>query len=260
MIFVLSPSKSVTEKPTPLSITETPLLFEQQAMQLVIALHRQPLSQLRNTLQVSENIAKLNYLRYTKWQQTATKPALWLYSGDVYNGIDAFSLTEDDVQFAQEHVLIVSGMYGLVRPTDGIKPYRLEMKLPFAGEWGNNLYQAWCDKIANFIDKQNEKYVVLAASNEYAKAVTQKLPKHIKTITPKFKQEAADGLKEKGLFSKYARGRLVRYAIDNRIQDPEALKSYDIDGFKFAPDLSTESEYVYIVPKDFTLKGRFTKQ
>lgn len=259
MLIILSPSKSVTVKKPPLKIASTDILFPEQAKELVTSLKKLPLHRLAETLQVSDALAKLNYNRYQQWTSTETTPALWLYSGDVYNGLDAFTMSKSDVTFAQKNLLIVSGLYGLVRPLDAIKPYRLEMKLTYAGKWGESLYGAWTDHIASYIENSGEQTILLCASKEYAKAVTNKLANTIRILTPRFMQETDNGLQEKGLFAKYARGALARFVIDNKLTSIHGLQKYSQDGFSYSSDLSTETELVYIIPKDFSLKGRFTQ-
>ena len=215
---------------------------------------------LQEELQVSKPLAELNYQRYQNWNKLKPKPAFWLYSGDVYNGLDAFSIDNNSADFAQNHVAIISGLYGILRPFDSIKPYRLEMKLPVKGPWGENLYAAWANKISEYLASLKEDTVLMCASKEYAKAVTSRLPDDVTVVTPRFMQETDNGLKEKGLFAKYARGAMARWVIDNRLESLNGLQNYTQDGFLYSSELSSESEYVYIVPKDFSLKGRFTKQ
>jgi cytoplasmic iron level regulating protein YaaA (DUF328/UPF0246 family) len=260
MLTLLSPSKSVTAKKPPLDMPQTALLFPQQMTTLVNSLSKLSKNKLQNELAVSGTLAELNYQRYKNWDKTDAQAAIWLYSGDVYNGLDAFSIKSTDIAYAQEHLAIISGLYGLVRPLDGIKPYRLEMRLKYSGPWGKDLYQAWSQKIADYIIQTNETIIVNCASKEYAKAATEKLPKDIKVITPRFMQETDDGLKEKGLFAKYARGKLARFIIDNKLQTPIELHDYCEDGFTYSPGLSSDQELVYIVPKDFSLMGRFKQK
>jgi len=259
MLTLLSPSKSVTNKELPIGIQSSDVLFPKTTKQLVTHLKKLSKKELQNELEVSKSLAELNFQRYLEWDRTDTRPALWLYSGDVYNGLDAFSMSKADVEYAQNHVAIVSGLFGLVRPLDGIRPYRLEMRLSYSGEWGDTLYDAWSQKITDYIEKSGETTILMCASKEYAKVVTKKLPKSINIVTPRFLQETDDGLKEKGLFAKYARGALARYLIDNKIESVTALQKYKEDGFIYSKNLSTAKELVYIVPKDFTLKGRFTQ-
>ena len=260
MIVIISPSKSVTDKQPSYTIDYTEPMFPDITRVLVKSLGSQSVQQLSKTLNISKTLATLNHSRYRQWQSTEKKSAMWLYSGDVYNGLDSFTMSKKSIAYAQNNLLIVSGLYGLVRPLDGIRPYRLEMKLPISGIWGNNLYEAWSKHIAHHLTSTQTDTILICASKEYAKVVTRELPKHIRRITPRFMQETNEGLKEKGLFAKYARGALARYAIDNEIESIEQLYSYNKDGFRYSDTASSQDELVYIVPPDFTLKGRFTKQ
>jgi len=260
MLVLLSPSKSITDKATPLSITATDPLFSGQTNKLVKDLQKQSVHELKKTLHVSDSLAELNHERFQNWTSMNRKPALWLYSGDVYNGLDAFSMNKSDVSFAQKHVAILSGLYGLVRPLDAIRPYRLEMKLNYSGTWGDTLYSAWSERLANYIQQSGNTTVLMCASKEYAKAATKDLPASIRVITPRFMQETKDGLKEKGLFAKYARGALARFVIDNKLSDLNGIQNYKKDGFTYNKDLSTDDELVFLVPEGFSLKGRFTQK
>jgi cytoplasmic iron level regulating protein YaaA (DUF328/UPF0246 family) len=244
----------------PSDIKMSPPLFSEKTEALVSILQRQSKLRLQKTLQVSAAIAKLNYERYQSWRSSEKRAALWMYSGDVYNGLDAYSLPSKQKNYAQENVVIISGLYGLLRPLDAIQPYRLEMKLPIKIGRTSTLYAYWQNEIKEYFEKKKTNTILLCASKEYAKAVTGSLPASTKTITPRFMQETSRGLVEKGLFAKYARGALARYAIENEINKPSALKKYNKDGFTFSENLSTEQEYVYIIPNDFTLKGRFIKR
>ncbi len=260
MLTLLSPSKSVTEHPLPFKIDETSILFDEITEVLIKEIRSFTKKKLADELQISDSLADLNYRRYQEWDDTKTKPALWLYSGDVYNGLGAFTLNSDDAAFAQNKLLILSGLYGLVRPFDGIKPYRLEMKIKLKTKLGSDLYKTWSAKLVEHIISSGEKTILLCASSEYAKAISPELPSHVRVVTPRFMQETDDGLKEKGLFAKYARGSLARFVIDNRLDSINGLQNYAVDGFKYSKELSTDNELVYIVPKDFTLKGRFVKK
>jgi len=260
MLTLLSPSKSVTDKKIPLNISPTNALFPDTTDQLAKSLQKLSKKQLRSSLEISEQLADLNYKRYKAWESTEEKSAFWLYSGDVYNGLDAFSLNKLDVNFAQKHVAIISGLYGLVRPLDAIRPYRLEMRLPYSGRWGENLYEAWSEKLSNYMNRTGHTIILMCASKEYANAAAKNLSDTIRVITPRFMQETGDGLKEKALYAKYARGKLARYVINNRLDSLNGLQNYAEDGFSYSKDLSTDNELIYIIPKDFSLKGRFTAQ
>jgi cytoplasmic iron level regulating protein YaaA (DUF328/UPF0246 family) len=244
----------------PAELKVTKPLFLEKTSELVDKLSKYSPKQLAKVLEVSQPLADLNYERLQNWQSTPKRPALWMYSGDVYNGIDAFSMNEKEIVYAQNKLLIVSGLYGLLRPLDEVQPYRLEMKLNFKVGKTRNLYEYWGSRINDYLSKTNEKTLLMCASKEYSKAVTVNLDDSIKVITPRFMQETKDGLKEKGLFAKFGRGLLARWIIDNQIDNPSKLPEFNEEGFVYSSDLSTEDEVFFIIPKDFSLKGRFVKR
>lgn len=260
MIVLISPSKSIMKQSPPKGLKMSDTFFPEKTEKIVNKLQKLNAKQLGKLLNISPELADLNYDRFQQWDNTEKKPALWMYSGDVYNGIDAYSLNNKQIDYAQEKLMIISGLYGLVRPLDGIQPYRLEMKTNTKKLVSKDLYEYWKEEIATKLQLLKDEYVLICASKEYSKAVIDGLSNDITAITPRFMQETKDGLREKGLFAKYGRGLLARYAIDNEISEPEELKKFNKYGFKYSEELSKPTEMVYIISKDFTLKGRFTKK
>ena len=260
MLIVISPSKSVMKQAQPANLCMTQPIFIHKTAELVKSLRELSQKQLTKRLEVSDTLGKLNYDRYQSWDDTPARAALWLYSGDVYNGISAYSMNKEEIEIAQERLRIVSGLYGLLRPLDAIQPYRLEMKLPISVGEAKDLYEYWRSAITKDLKNNKSNIVLLCASNEYASLITQALPTHMTFIKPRFMQETDSGLKEKGLFAKYARGKLARWVIDNDVKEPASLKDFNEDGFIYASDLSSDTEIVYLIPKDFSLKGRFVKK
>lgn len=261
MKTLLSPSKTVTDRALRLDIQPTQPIFEDETRVLLSRLRKftDP-AQLGKLLNISESLAILNYERYMLWDDPAAKrSALWMYSGDVYNGLDAFGLDIESARRMQNDVLVISGLYGLVRPLDLVQPYRLEMKIRLGGIWGNDLYHFWGSKLADYIEDLGTRTVLVCASREYAKAVLPELSAAIAIVTPRFMQPTPDGLKEKPLFAKHARGSLARWVADNRVEDPDDLADFGVDGLAYSPDLSSPAEPVFLVPSDFTLIGRYTK-
>lgn len=247
-------------QPEPANLTHSQPLFPLKTEALVSKLQKLSQNKLTQTLEVSQKLGQLNYDRYQQWEETPKRAALWMYAGDVYNGIDAYSMSKDQVVYAQQNLLIVSGLYGLVRPLDAIAPYRLEMRLPFAAGKTKDLYDYWEEEAKSYFSALNEPVILLCASQEYAKLIERSVPKDTKTIRPRFMQKNGTSYREKGLFAKYARGALARWVIDNKITSPKQLQKYRQDGFSYSSELSSESEIVYIVPQNFSLKGRFTKK
>lgn len=259
MITLLSPSKSVKYTGAP-TIPCTQPIFHQKTKQLVSLLATMSPDQLASTFRVSQSLAELNYERYQSWQSTKTHLAAWLFSGDVYNGLDADSLQPDDINYAQHAIAILSGLYGILRPTDAIRPYRLEMGTRLTVDKQTpHLYGFWGDAIAQYIAAEGHTEVLLCASTEYTKAVEPHIPNEITVVRPCFMQRHGDTLREKGLFAKYARGRMARWIIDNRYNSLERVKQYNIDDARYSPEHSDATTYTFILPDSFSLAGRFTK-
>ena len=166
MLVVISPSKSVMKQQQPKGLAMTDPIFSEKTAPILSYLQGLSEKRLTSTLEVSSSLGKLNYDRYQSWDDTEQRAALWMYSGDVYNGVDAYSMTDDEVKRAQKSLLIVSGLYGLLRPLDRIKPYRLEMRLPIKIGRNKNLYEYWQEHFNSYLEKSGEKLIVLCASPE----------------------------------------------------------------------------------------------
>jgi cytoplasmic iron level regulating protein YaaA (DUF328/UPF0246 family) len=208
---------------------------------------------IRSLMGVSESIAALNYGRFMNWQATPdkanAKQAVLAFKGDVYTGLEADSMGEADFTFAQARLRILSGLYGLLRPLDLMQPYRLEMGLKFANQRGKNLYEFWGDRVTEALNKDLEAAdtdrLVNLASNEYFKAVK---PKQLKAdvITPQFKDLKNGQYKMISFFAKKARGVMARYIIDNKMTDPDALKSFDGAGYYYSEAHSSGTQWVFL--------------
>lgn len=253
MFFVLSPAKNLNEKdPAPVSeYTQPALLAEaEKLMQELRPLAPQDLAAL---MHVSDKIALLNAERNAAWHTPFTpdnaKQAVYLFNGDVYEGIDAASLPKQGVHYLQNHVRLLSGLYGLLRPLDLMQPYRLEMGTPFANSRGKNLYEFWDNRITDLLNQTlaeaGSDTLVNLASQEYFKSVKpEKLQARL--ITPVFKDEKNGQYKIISFYAKKARGLMVRYAADHRLTDPEALKHFDYEGYAFNAAASSENEWVFL--------------
>jgi len=201
---------------------------------------------------ISPKLAQLNFERFINWQLPFStdnaKQALLAFKGDVYTGLDAYSLNEDELQTAQNDLRILSGLYGVLKPLDLIQAYRLEMGKKLQTKKGNNLYEFWGDKITKEINKsliaKNDKYLINLASNEYFKAVVKKKVK-AEIITPVFKDFKNGQYKVISFFAKKARGLMTRFIIQNKITDPEHLKAFNSEGYNFNPQLSKNTELVF---------------
>ena len=258
MIIVLSPAKSL-DYDTPAHIeTHTIPDFVDDAAELIAGLRRLSPQQIGSLMSISDPLARLNFQRYADWSkqfsQTNAKQAVLAFNGDVYEGFDAKSLSPADLDYAQQHVRVLSGLYGLLRPLDLLQPYRLEMGTRFENARGKDLYAFWGERITHAINAQIERnrevaarsanVLVNCASNEYFKAVK---PKKLAApvITPVFEDWKGGRYKIISFHAKRARGLMARYAVENRVAAPEALKAFDVEGYAFDADASNDSTYVF---------------
>jgi cytoplasmic iron level regulating protein YaaA (DUF328/UPF0246 family) len=203
-------------------------------------------------MDLSDNLAALNVARYEAWRPKFTvknsKQAVLAFNGDVYDGLDAKSLKPKDLEWAQDHVCILSGLYGVLRPLDWMQPYRLEMGTALTNLRGKNLYQFWGSSIAQHLNAQLAKdkspVVINLASQEYFKAVDQKVLK-ARVIECVFEDYKGGKYKVISFFAKRARGLLARYAIQKHIQNPEKLKDFDLDGYAYEDSVSDVNRWVF---------------
>ena len=251
MYVLLSPAKKIRE-PVPAVAHPTTPSLSSDAEVLSRTTKQLSTQNLKDLMGLSDNLATLNRDRFQTMnfphnQDNAT-PAALTFNGDVYVGLDAPSLSADALAWAQDHVGILSGLYGLLRPLDLIQPYRLEMGTALKTKRGSNLYQFWGDKIAQEINEytasKTTPVVLNLASNEYFKAASAKKI-NAPIITPVFKEIRNGKAKIISFYAKKARGTMTRYIIDNRIEDPESIKGFDRDGYVYRDDLSTESNWVF---------------
>ena len=208
---------------------------------------------IRSLMGVSEAIASLNYERFMNWAPESTianaKQAILAFKGDVYTGLEAETMSTKDLEFAQVHLRILSGLYGLLRPLDLMQPYRLEMGLNFSNQRGKNLYEFWGERITDAINADlasaSTETLVNLASNEYFKAVKIK-SLNADIITPQFKDLKNGQYKMISFFAKKARGVMARYIIDNQLTDPEQLKSFTASGYYFSAEQSSGNNLVFL--------------
>lgn len=253
MLTVLSPAKTLDYETAPITQSATlPRFMDQSALLVEDARGLNP-DDIRALMGVSEQIAHLNHERFMNWQSESTsdnaKQAVLAFKGDVYTGLQAETLSEDDLDFAQTRLRILSGLYGLLRPLDLMQPYRLEMGLKFTNQRGKNLYEFWGEQLTDTLnaDLVSAKTGVLInlASNEYFKAVRPKLL-NADIITPQFKDLKNGQYKMISFFAKKARGLMARYIIDNRITEPEALKSFSEAGYYYSDEQSEGNQWVFL--------------
>lgn len=253
MKILISPAKSINENcPYPQKELSVPV-FSREATTLSKKMKRFKPKQLMELMSVSADIADLNAMRFKNWHLSdkpteEVHPAGYLFTGEVYRGLDIQSLSESEVEKAQDRLRILSGMYGLLRPLDLIYPYRLEMGTSLqVSEKAKNLYAFWGQKLTKQLQKETEKdeLIVNLASQEYAKAVQWKEIKR-PVITPNFKEFKNGEYKMVMVFAKHARGAMARYLIQNDIQTPEELKAYNVDGYVYDEKQSSATEWVFV--------------
>ncbi len=200
-------------------------------------------------MSISEKLSALNFERFQKFKLPFTlenaKQAILAFKGDVYNGIDAPSLSTEDLNFAQDKIRMLSGLYGVIRPLDLIQPYRLEMGTKLSNAKGKDLYDYWGADISNVLNDDESELIINLASNEYFKAIDKK-SLNAKILDIVFKEKKGDSYKVIGIYAKRARGLMVNFIIRNRLNNPEALQDFSDEGYRFDKDLSNDSTWVYL--------------
>ncbi len=259
MLTILSPAKTLDFETPPGTRKVTQPQFLARAAELVEDARGLNPDEIRALMGVSANIAELNHRRFMDWglpfSLKNAKQSLLAFKGDVYVGLQAESLSAAQRQFAQQHLRILSGLYGLLRPLDLMQPYRLEMGLPFANRGGKNLYEFWGDSITAALNtqlhKSGTKVLVNLASNEYFRVV-QSHALDADVITPVFKDLKGDKYKVISFFAKRARGQMARFIIDHELNEPDAMKKFKTDGYRFNKAQSSAREWVFIRDKPAT--------
>ena len=250
MFAVVSPAKSLNLEPASPSLPSTTPALLEEAERLARTCRNLPQKALRDMMDISKDLAKLNAERFSAFEipfagGNHAKQAALMFNGDVYRGLGASSLAVDDLEWAQGHFGILSGLYGLLRPLDLIQPYRLEMGTSLKTRRGATLYRWWGDRVTKAIndvtDGHADRTVVNLASNEYWSVV---LPKKLQgpVVTCHFKEVRDGQAKIISFFAKQARGAMARYIIEQRIESPDGLRGFDRDGYAFSPEHSTERD------------------
>ncbi len=253
MLIILSPAKKLDYKTeVPVSVYTKPQ-FTEQSVQLIESLQNLSQKEVGNLMNLSDNLARLNKERFMEWDipqkpDKNTRQAVFAFKGDVYQGWNPVERSEDSLQFAQGHVRILSGLYGVLRPLDLMKPYRLEMGTRFGVNGAKNLYEFWSDIITENLNKQLKEIgsgvLLNLASGEYAKAVNpDKLNADI--ISPEFKDYKNGKYKIVSFYAKKARGLMTQFITDNQITDPEQIKLFDKEGYYYNDELSEPGKPVF---------------
>lgn len=250
MKILLSPAKNIDESKSFDTTNYTLPVFEKEAEVLVKKLQKMSVKKIVQLMHISTELGELNVKRFAEWSPAGVKEEGGLYAGaifngEVYRGLDAINFDKETLERAQESLRILSGLYGILKPLDLIYPYRLEM----GTSWGptpskKNLYAFWGDKIASELNKEESEYIINLASSEYFKAVQLKKLK-AKVITPVFKEFKNGKYQVVMVYAKQARGMMANYILRNGIKDPEDLKGFDREGYRFDANLSTAEEWVF---------------
>lgn len=249
MITLLVSSKTMVPKEAAFKLETTQPLFVNEANALNAALGKLSREELKKLMHISDNLADEVRKKIENWEKMEAWPAWLLFSGDVYRGLVADTLDKEDFEWAQDKVWTLSGMYGIARPLDGIKPYRLEagFKLRVGGK--KNVYEFWGDKIAEII---KDEVVINLSSEEYIKMIRKDYGGKI--ITPLFLQDRKTGIKFEAVHAKVARGMMARWIIKNRVDDPARLRDFAEDGYIFDESRSSEIEPVFVRKAEGVMK------
>ncbi|MGB3244946.1 MAG: peroxide stress protein YaaA [Sulfitobacter sp.] len=253
MLVVISPAKRLDWAERDVAATQPE--FQDDAVRLVKTARNLTLGKLKGLMDLSDDLARLNRDRFAAFEDTpnaeATRPAALAFAGDTYQGLEATSLDSDELAWAQEHLRILSGLYGVLRPLDAIQPYRLEMGSRLKTRRGTNLYDYWGDGPAKALNAQADAVgtdiLINCASQEYFGAVSLKSLK-LKIITPQFMEDKRDGKGPRivSFFAKKARGAMARFIIQNRLTDADEITGFDIGGYAFDAQSSTAERPVFL--------------
>lgn len=247
--IVISPAKSLNwESPLPTRAHSEPKFLEKSSV-LIDVLKKYSADEIGALMDISPVLSRLNVERYQSWSldhKKATRPAMYAFDGDVYTGLDAYTMDKKEIEFAQKHLRILSGLYGILQPLDLVHPYRLEMGTSLPVLDFKNLYQFWGDTVVNEINEElSEKDVLInLASEEYFKVIPVKKLK-AKLITPQFYDYKNGKYKVISFFAKKARGMMTRYIIDHKIKKVEDIKAFDTDGYMYNENMSKGNEWVF---------------
>ena len=252
MLFLLSPAKSLDYAPPASEVPHTLPQFVPQSKALIEVLRQKSPQQIAELMDLSDALSALNVARYQAWRPKFTeknaKQAILAFDGDVYEGLDAQTLTSKELDWAQKHVAILSGLYGVLRPLDWMQPYRLEMGTALATDKGSNLYKFWGAQIADYLNAQlaqdKTPVIINLASQEYFKSVDRKTLK-ARVIECVFEDFKGGQYKIISFNAKRARGLMARFAIQNKISHPDGLLGFDAESYAYAPAVSEPERLVF---------------
>lgn len=252
MLTLLSPAKSLDLTPFDSGVATTEARFPDQSSKLLTSLKRLKPKSIAELMDISKALSELNYERYQGFEDQTQGAAAFMFDGDVYTGLEARTLDSDGVRWAQDHIRILSGFYGILRPLDLIRPYRLEMGSQLKVGRAESLYQFWGDTLAKSLTaelkEQASDTVVNLASQEYSRAALTKALK-AKVVSPRFLEIKGNQAKIVSIFAKKARGLMARYMIDQRVDRIEGLKDFKVADYTFRADLSKDDDWVFTRPQ-----------
>lgn len=251
MLLLISPAKTLNFDSTDLKKKSKPR-FLSESQSLIDVLKKKSATDIKKLMSISDKLANLNVERYhnfsTPFNLKNAKQAVLAFRGDVYTGLDADSFDKDDLEFAQKHLRILSGLYGVLKPLDLMQPYRLEMGTKLSNGFGKNLYEFWGDKITKTINKDakasKSKAIINLASKEYFSVLQPKAFKS-ELYNVNFKEERNGVFKIISFSAKKARGMMCNYIIKNKLTEPEHLIGFDMDGYVFNEELSSEKDFIF---------------
>lgn len=254
MLIVVSPAKSLDYESKVTKRKFSQPEFLDQSEKLVKELRKLQPEDLSSLMNISENLAQENFDRYVNWQTPFdlknARQAIFAFKGDVYLGLKAEEFSSSDLDYAQKHLRILSGLYGILKPLDLMQPYRLEMGRQFGVNGAKNLYEFWGSKLTESLNSElatqakNSQVLVNLASNEYFSSLQAK-SLNAEIVTPQFKDWASGKYRVLSFFAKKARGEMAAYIIRNRISKPQQLKTFDVDGYQFDADESSDTKLVF---------------
>ncbi len=253
MLVVISPAKRLDWDVRDVSMTEP--VFQDDAVRLARTARNLTLGGLKGLMGLSDDLAKLNRDRFRAFEDApsdeVTRPAAFAFAGDTYVGLDAGRFDDADLEWAQDHLRILSGLYGILRPMDAIQPYRLEMGSRLKTRRGASLYDYWRDQISKALNAEADAIgtdtLINCASQEYFDAVPLKSLK-VRVVTPQFLEDKDGAPKIVSFFAKKARGSMARYVVQNRLKTPDEILSFDLDGYSYQPELSEPDRPVFLRP------------
>jgi len=252
MLTLLSPAKSLDLTPFHGGVTPTKPRFPEQSEKLLKSLKRLKPKHIAELMDISKALSELNYERYQGFEDQTPGAAAFMFDGDVYSGLEARTLDAGGLEWAQDHIRILSGFYGILRPLDLIRPYRLEMGSQLKTGRANSLYQFWGDTLAKSLTDelkaQDSDTLVNLASTEYSRAALTKALK-ARVVSPRFLEIKGNEARIVSFFAKKARGLMARYMIDNRIDRIDGLKDFKVAGYAFRADLSKDGDWVFTRPQ-----------